>query len=178
MTLDPGHPDDAFRALIDWLEAFVARARPLGPALEIAAGTRVIAERVAPSVTTLDLVDSSPEGVALARARLRRFDHQVRYIECDVFDFALPAASLGDRQLWARLGPPRVSQIARPGRRAALAREAARLLGGGVPAGGDATMPCSGAATVGQRFGRVRMFLAAATDLSDVVQELLDGDAV
>ena len=72
-----------WRAEIDELAAALDAARPSGRILELACGTGIWTQRLAPPATALTCVDASPEVIALNRRRVRRTS--VRYVCADLF---------------------------------------------------------------------------------------------
>ena len=72
-----------WRAEIDELAGALAGARPEGRILELACGTGLWTERLAPHATSLTCVDASPEVIELNRCRVR--EAGVRYICADLF---------------------------------------------------------------------------------------------
>jgi demethylmenaquinone methyltransferase/2-methoxy-6-polyprenyl-1,4-benzoquinol methylase len=65
------------------VEAALAAFGPRGDVLELAGGTGWWTERLARTATTLTVVDSSPETIAISRGRVGRAD--VEYVVADVF---------------------------------------------------------------------------------------------
>ncbi len=78
---------DAFRAKwraeIRELERALARARPQGVVLELAAGTGLWTRHLAASASLVTAVDASPEALALNLARVA--SPHVEYVEADLF---------------------------------------------------------------------------------------------
>ena len=72
-----------WRAEIADLAAALDAARPSGRILELACGTGIWTERLAPHATALTCVDASPEVIALNRRRVRRTS--VCYVCADLF---------------------------------------------------------------------------------------------
>lgn len=71
---------DEVEIVVRALDAF----RPTGAVLELAAGTGLWTQRLAPYATTLTVVDAAPEVLALNRRRLGERDG-VRYVVADLF---------------------------------------------------------------------------------------------
>ena len=72
-----------WRAEIDELAGALDRARPGGNVLELACGTGLWTERLAPYAAALTCVDASPEVLALNRQRMR--GSRIRYVCADLF---------------------------------------------------------------------------------------------
>ena len=72
-----------WRVEIDELAAALDDARPAGRILELACGTGLWTERLAPRATALTCVDASPEVIALNRRRVR--GAHVGYVCADLF---------------------------------------------------------------------------------------------
>ncbi len=72
-----------WRAEIDELADALDRARPGGNVLELACGTGLWTERLAPYAAELTCVDASPEVLALNRQRMR--GSRIRYVCADLF---------------------------------------------------------------------------------------------
>lgn len=72
-----------WRAEIDELRAALDAARPAGRILELACGTGLWTERLAPRATALTCIDASPEVIALNRRRMRGTG--IRYVCADLF---------------------------------------------------------------------------------------------
>jgi len=63
--------------------AALERFRPRGDVLELACGTGLWTERLAPHARRLTAIDASPEVIELARARVA--DPRVEYVQADLF---------------------------------------------------------------------------------------------
>ncbi|MCY3843330.1 MAG: class I SAM-dependent methyltransferase [Acidobacteria bacterium] len=72
-----------WRAELDELAGALDRARPGGNVLELACGTGLWTERLAPYAAALTCVDASPEVLALNRQRMR--GSRIRYVCADLF---------------------------------------------------------------------------------------------
>ena len=72
-----------WRAELDDLAGALDRARPGGNVLELACGTGLWTERLAPHAAALTCVDASPEVLALNRQRMR--GSHIRYVCADLF---------------------------------------------------------------------------------------------
>lgn len=72
-----------WRAELDELAGALHRARPGGSVLELACGTGLWTERLAPYAAALTCVDASPEVLALNRQRMR--GSHIRYVCADLF---------------------------------------------------------------------------------------------
>jgi SAM-dependent methyltransferase len=72
------------RELLTALGAF----EPTGSILELACGTGIWTERLAPYARELTAVDASPEVIAINRSRVR--SQKVRYVETDLFAWTPP----------------------------------------------------------------------------------------
>lgn len=70
---------------VDQVEADLERFGPTGAVLELAGGTGWWTERLARTASSLTVVDSSPEAIALNRQRVSRLD--VHYIKADLFQW-------------------------------------------------------------------------------------------
>lgn len=68
----------------DALYGFLAE-RPIASALEIAAGTGLWTQRIAPSVQRLTALDAAPETLAINRERLGELAGRVTYVTADIF---------------------------------------------------------------------------------------------
>lgn len=73
------------------LERVLARFDPRGDVLELACGTGLWTRRLVDYATHVTSVDASPEMLAINRARVG--DRTVHYVEADLFEWTLPAAS-------------------------------------------------------------------------------------
>lgn len=69
------------------LDGFL-RERPIASMLEIAAGTGLWTQRIAPSVQQLIALDAAPETLAINRERLGALAERVTYITADIFAWA------------------------------------------------------------------------------------------
>ena len=78
-----------WRAELDELAGALDRAGPGGNVLELACGTGLWTERLAPHAAELTCVDASPEVLALNRQRMR--GSRIRYVCADLFHWR-PAA--------------------------------------------------------------------------------------
>ncbi len=65
------------------VEAALAAQKPHGDILELACGTGLWTQRLAPSAASLTALDASPEAVAINRARVR--SPRVEYVVTDLF---------------------------------------------------------------------------------------------
>jgi demethylmenaquinone methyltransferase/2-methoxy-6-polyprenyl-1,4-benzoquinol methylase len=74
----------------DALQDFLGE-RPIGNALEIAAGTGLWTQRIAPSVQRLTALDAAPETLAINRERLGSLAERIHYITADIFDWLPPS---------------------------------------------------------------------------------------
>jgi SAM-dependent methyltransferase len=72
----------------DDVAAVVDELAPTGDVLELACGTGVWTEQLARRTATLTAVDGAPEMLAVARARLG--DHDVAFVEADIFSWRPP----------------------------------------------------------------------------------------
>lgn len=71
----------------DALQSFLAE-RPITHALEIAAGTGLWTQRIAPSVQRLTALDAAPETLAINRERLGALAERVSYVTGDIFTWS------------------------------------------------------------------------------------------
>lgn len=71
----------------DALRGFLSE-RPIASALEIAAGTGLWTQRIAPAVLRLTALDAAPETLAINRERLGEMAERVSYITADIFTWA------------------------------------------------------------------------------------------
>ena len=78
-----------WRAEIGELAAALDAARPSGRILELACGTGLWTERLAPYAEALTCVDASPEVLALNRRRMR--EASIEYVCADLFHWRPPA---------------------------------------------------------------------------------------
>lgn len=78
-----------WRAEVGELAAALEAARPSGRILELACGTGLWTERLAPHAAALTCVDASPEVLALNRRRMR--DASIEYVCADLFHWRPPA---------------------------------------------------------------------------------------
>ncbi len=69
------------------LDGFL-RERPIASALEIAAGTGLWTQRLAPAVQRLTALDAAPETLAINRERLGALAERVTYVTADIFSWA------------------------------------------------------------------------------------------
>jgi demethylmenaquinone methyltransferase/2-methoxy-6-polyprenyl-1,4-benzoquinol methylase len=76
----------AWLAEVDQVAAELDRFGARGSVLELAGGTGWWTRQLASTATTLTVVDSAPEAIAMNRQRVQRDD--VRYVEADLFDWA------------------------------------------------------------------------------------------
>jgi len=74
-----------WRAEIDEIRREVDRFKPRGRVLELAAGTGIWTQHLAPTAGELSVLDASSEALAINRAKVR--DERVRYIEADLFSW-------------------------------------------------------------------------------------------
>lgn len=71
------------------LDAFLAEL-PIGSMLEIAAGTGLWTQRLAPHVQRLTAIDAAPETLAINQARLGALAADVQYHAADIFTWSAP----------------------------------------------------------------------------------------
>jgi len=75
----------AWRGEVERLYTALDAFGPTGDVLELAAGTGVWTERLAPYADSITALDASPEALAINRARLSASPTPVHYTEADIF---------------------------------------------------------------------------------------------